>query len=92
MKIIKNMTLALVFVVMMSGYAFTQKITDIIYPVRLVAGQTADFKISDLYYASDYKIKFLPNKNLDVSFGFRDSLLRLTSKDDFEGITLLAFE
>lgn len=92
MKIIKNMTLAIAFVVMMSGYVFTQKITDIIHPVRLVAGQTADFKISDLYYASDYKIKFLPNKNLDVSFGFRDSLLRLTSKDDFEGITLLAFE
>ncbi len=79
---------SLLFVV--GGYA--QKISDIIQPLRLVSGKSGEFRISDIWYAGDYKVKFKENKALKVSYNEKDSTLKVETDKDFEGITLLPFE
>ncbi|GMU90400.1 MAG: hypothetical protein AMXMBFR49_26050 [Chlorobiota bacterium] len=92
MKLKEVVIRALVFALLIGSYGYAQKITDIIKPLRLVSGQTGEFMISDIYYAKDYKVKFGENKNLKVEYNQKDSILKVTTASDFEGITLLPFE
>ncbi|HEY7752004.1 MAG TPA: hypothetical protein VH917_06895, partial [Ignavibacteriaceae bacterium] len=44
------------------------KISDIIQPINLEEGLQKEILISDLFYAPDYNIEFILNKNFSVSY------------------------
>lgn len=92
MKLKGFMVKAVLFALLTGSYGFTQNITDIIKPLRLVSGKTGEFRVSDIYYAKDYNIKFGGNQFLKVEYSAKDSILKVTTTSDFEGITLLPFE
>ncbi len=69
-----------------------QEITDLIHTVHLTAGQTDSVLISDEFYAKNYGgIKFIPNKNVKVSYDTATGMARLTADKNFEGMDLIDF-
>ena len=59
-----------------------QEITDLIHTVHLTAGQTDSVLISDEFYAKNYGgIKFIPNKNVKVSYDTATGMARLYRAD-----------
>jgi len=69
--------------------AFAQSITDIIEPVRLVAGQADSVLVNDIFYSKDYNLQL--NRNKSVSAKIEDHYLKLKADKNFEGLTLLNF-
>jgi len=91
-KIHKFAVNSLIIALLALTAVFAQTGEDIIQPLRVVSGKTSGFRVSDIFYAKDYNIKFGENPNLGVSYNPKDSILKITAKEDFEGVTLLPFE
>ncbi|MBN2572890.1 MAG: glycogen-binding domain-containing protein, partial [Ignavibacteriales bacterium] len=70
----------------------TDEIKDIIQPVKLIAGITDTFVVSDFFYANNYYLTFIENSKLNVKFEKDSNQIILTANPDFEGMTLLDFE
>ena len=66
------------------------KIFDVIQPVKLTAGNEKSITISDLFYAQNYDVKFLPNENISVQRV--DSTVIFSPKNNFEGLTTVEFD
>ena len=69
-----------------------QKIKDVIQPVKLTAGVTDTVIISDMFYAADYSVTFLPNENITVDYNKVEKKIAFTPNMDYEGITLISFD
>ena len=69
-----------------------QEISDIIQPVSLIAGQTDSVLVSDLFYSSDYNLKFVPNPSIKISYNLSSKKLFLTPDENYEGLTLIEFK
>jgi glycosidase len=69
-----------------------QDIKDLIKPVRLIAGEPDTLLITDLFYAGNYNLTFLPDKNVDVKYDSQGGYLVLLANKDFEGMSLLDFK
>ena len=69
----------------------SQTIHDLIPPINLYQNQTTKVLISDLFYAEDYNVEFLPGGNIDVDFNSVSKEVSLTPQKDFSGIGLVAF-
>ena len=73
------------------GIVFASELTDIINPIKLVAGKPDTMLVSDLFYLDEYKIIPIGNKILKAVFNKEDLTLSLISHPDFEGITICDF-
>lgn len=72
-----------------ASFLFGQSISDIIHPVRLIAGETDSILISDLFYAEDYQLRVRPTNNIETKF--ENNTLVLSPKSAFEGVELIPF-
>lgn len=68
------------------------EIHDIIKPLFLKSGQTDTIVVSDLYFAENYDISFLPAAEFKLFYDKASLNLVLTPDSDFTGLTLLDFE
>ncbi len=69
-----------------------QEISDIIQPVSLIAGQTDSVLVSDLFYSSDYNLKFVSNPSIKILYNLSSKKLFLTPDKNYEGLTLIEFK
>ncbi|HSD64655.1 MAG TPA: hypothetical protein VLB50_12700, partial [Ignavibacteriaceae bacterium] len=69
-----------------------QEITDLIKPLNLKAGISDTILISDLYYAPDYQINLLPNKNIRIDYDKNKEILIVKPDNKFEGFGLIDFK
>ncbi|PKL83158.1 MAG: hypothetical protein CVV24_06470 [Ignavibacteriae bacterium HGW-Ignavibacteriae-3] len=92
-RIIKNIGLFFLLSLIVSAPVFSQseKITDIIAPLKLIAGRTDTVLISDLFYSKDYKLTLMDDKNISVRYDEKLRRLIVTPNAEFEGFTTLSF-
>jgi glycosidase len=69
-----------------------QGISDIIQPIKISASRIDTLLISDLFYSSNYNLKFEENKNVGVLYEPSDLKLIIKAKPNFEGMTLVKFK
>ncbi len=69
----------------------TETISDLIQSLNLKEKITNKVVISDLFYAENYDLKFLPNKNFEVSVNEREGILEITPDKNFSGLDLISF-
>ena len=67
-------------------------ITDLIKPVTLKQGTTTILTLSDLFYADNYDVSFLPNKNFDVKVNDVENTVEITALNNFSGLDLISFD
>ncbi len=67
-------------------------INDIIKPINLKGETTTKIVLSDIFYAEDYNLKFLPNKNIAVVFDRNQDTVAITPVNNFSGIELISFD
>lgn len=70
----------------------SRDIRDLIPPLALISGQTDTVRASDLFYAEDYDLEFLPHPRLQTRYQRENQTLLLRADPDFEGMTLLGFK
>ncbi|MGB5849160.1 MAG: alpha-amylase family glycosyl hydrolase, partial [Ignavibacteriaceae bacterium] len=66
-------------------------ITDLIKPVTLKQGTTTIVTISDLFYADNYDVSFLPNNNFDIEVNKTENFLKIKALNNFSGLNLVSF-
>jgi glycosidase len=66
-------------------------ITDLIKPVTLKQGTTTIVTISDLFYADNYDVSFLPNENFDVQVNKAENTINFKALNNFSGLDLASF-
>ncbi len=67
------------------------QITDIIPPVKLIAGLPDTVVISDLFYAEDYNITFSNNSHIQAKIIDDNSKIIFTAHQNFDGVTTVDF-
>lgn len=90
----KLLLLTIATAILLSGCTTTHKsaITDLIQPVRLIAGKPDTILVSDLFYADSYPVQFSSNENITAIYLAQSNHVVLTANPNFEGLTLLAFD
>jgi glycosidase len=88
-----NIYFALILALASFGCAQQQNesISDLIKQVNLKQETTTKVVISDLFYAENYDIKFLPNDNFEVTLDEKEQTLEITPKENFSGMDLISF-
>jgi cyclomaltodextrinase len=81
----------LTFIIISCSQNHSNKINDIIQPINLEEGVEKEIVISDIFYAPNYKLTFIPNDNLIVVHDTVDNILKLKAKDGFTGLDVLSF-
>jgi glycosidase len=69
-----------------------KSIRDLIPMVTLVSGQSDTLLVSDLFYAEDYDLEFLPHPDIQTRYNRENRELLLSTETGFEGLTLLGFK
>ncbi len=69
----------------------SNKIQDIIQPINLEESVEKEIVISDLFYAPNYNLTFVPNENLVIVHDTVSNILKLKAKDGFTGLDVLGF-
>ena len=69
----------------------TKKINDIIQPINLEEGLEKEIVISDIFYAPDYKLTFLPNENFSFIHDTVNNALTIKANEGYTGLDLLSF-
>ena len=87
----KTNVLILFFIILQQINVFPQVITDLIKPLQLQAGRSDTLLISDIYYAQQYDINILPDKNIKVYYDKSERTLVLKPVENFEGLDLIKF-
>ncbi len=83
----------LLFVLVTFGCAQQNNtINDLIKPINLKEETTTKIVLSDIFYAEDYNLKFLPNKNFDVVLDANENRIAITPINNFSGIELISFD
>jgi len=67
-------------------------ISDLIQPIRLIAGKPDTILVSDLFYADSYPVQFASDERIRAEYLSQDNQLVLTARPNFEGLTLLDFD
>ncbi len=93
MKTRYTLPLLLILLLFMTACQKKQKaeITDIIPNINLNFNSEKEILLSDLFYANNYDLTFLENKNLDIRFNKKKNTITLKTKNDFVGVTLVKF-
>jgi hypothetical protein len=86
---IKKILFAVIFTVAVSS---SQTIHDLIPPINLYQNQTTKVLISDLFYAEDYSVEFLPSEIVEVGYDVSTKEISLTPKSSFYGMGLVSFK
>ena len=87
-----KLKIVLLFLLLFIGLPAQQKqITDIIPPVKLVAGNADTVLVSDLFYLEKYKIKLSANKFINTAYNENNIKLIFLADSVFEGITTVDF-
>ena len=92
MKTFKYIYIIAVLLVLVKCDEPRKGITDIIQPVILDEGKTTTVVLSDLFYADDYHLVFLPNKNFKIVNDTVNNLIMITPSKEFAGFDLLSFQ
>ena len=66
-------------------------IRDIIPNINIDYNSEKEIVLSDLFFAENYDLNFLDNKNLSLDFNKKRNSIVLKTKTDFVGVTLLKF-
>ena len=66
-------------------------ITDLIKPVTLKQGAITKLDLSDLFYADNYDVSFLPNNNFDIEVSKGKKIVEITALNNFSGLDLVSF-
>ncbi len=67
-------------------------INDLIKPINLKGETTTKIVLSDIFFAEDYNLKFLPNKNFNVYLDTIENTIAITPVNNFSGIELISFD
>jgi len=92
MKLLKLIIFSAVFSLVSCSSQKQNTIHDLIQPVNLTEGTTTKILLSDLFYTEQYNIKFLPNKNFNVSFNEKENIVEITPLNNFTGLDLISFD
>ena len=76
---------------LVSNYA-QNELRDIIKPVNLIAGKTDSMLVSDMFYSSNYNLKFKENKEVKVNYNKRTGKIYFKADINFAGMTLVDFK
>ncbi len=68
-----------------------QKISDLIQPVKLKSGEEKSLVISDLFYSTDYNLRFADNKYVKIIYHPEVKKLTLNPDSSFTGVTVINF-
>ncbi len=79
------------FLLIVGSLQAQEKIRDIIKPVNLVAGVPDSMLISDMFYSEGYSVKFVPNKNVAVTYDKSSGKIYFKPDMNFSGMTLVDF-
>jgi cyclomaltodextrinase len=83
----------LFFFLLVTALPAQQKpITDIIPPVKLVAGKTDTVLASDLFYLDKYNFVLISNKDVNTTYNKNNFNLIFKADSGFEGITTVDFK
>lgn len=74
-----------------SGAEPNSEIRDLIQPVVLEAGKSDTLLISDLFYATDYDLRFKRHPDVTAEYRPATATLVLTPAQDFEGFGVMPF-
>jgi len=85
-----NLIIIILFTLSLLACKTEVEISEVINPIKLVAGKTDSVVVSDLMYTPNNKLLFKKNENLEVNFN--DQKLFIRADPGFEGLTLLEFE
>ena len=66
-------------------------ITDLIKPVTLDEGTITKLTLSDLFYADNYDVSFLPNNNFDIEVNEAENIVEIKALNNFSGLDLVSF-
>lgn len=86
-----KISLKVLFSLVFFNIGFAQEITDLIEPIKLTSGVSDTILVSDLFYAKNYDLNFLPNKDVSLSFDKSTKKLVIKPQKTFSGISLLNF-
>jgi len=64
---------------------------DLIKPVTLKEGSSTKLHLSDLFYADEYDVSFLPNDNFDVEVNKAENTIVIKALNNFSGLDLVSF-
>lgn len=83
----------LLFSVVICGCAQQNNtINDLIKPINLKEETTTKIVLNDIFYAENYNLKFLPNKNFNVVLDTNENTIAITPVNHFSGIELISFD
>ncbi|MCK5455505.1 MAG: hypothetical protein KAI45_00170, partial [Melioribacteraceae bacterium] len=92
-------TVLLVFIFMLfqlflsgCGNSESSKIKDIIPNINLEFQTEKEIVITDLFFSENYNISFSENENIDIQHNKESNSIKLKSKNDFVGMTLIKFK
>jgi cyclomaltodextrinase / maltogenic alpha-amylase / neopullulanase len=84
------MRILLLLILVFTHQLFSQ-INDIIKPLRLNSGETTEYLISDLFYASSYNYIFEENSDIKIRYERKEKKLSVTPAINFEGGGMIRF-
>jgi len=87
----KCLTILIALVLIGCAQGQKESITDLIKSVNLIEGTTTKVVLSDLFYAKNYDVKFLPNNNFEVAIDEKEQTVEITPKTNFSGLDLISF-
>lgn len=82
----------LIAIILATHLLNSQTLHDLIPPINLYQNQTIKVLISDLFYAENYNVSFLPNDNVEVNYDKNSKKVSLTPNPTFSGIGLVSFK
>ncbi len=91
----KSIKILLVGIFFFTLYSCTDnglsEITDIIPNINLEFQTEKEIIISDLFYSDTYELTFFDNPNIDIYYNEKTNTVKLKSKNNFVGMTLVNF-
>lgn len=84
-------TKTIFLIILQMGISYSQIIHDLIQPINLGSNDSITVLISDLFYADNYSLEFLPNNQIMIDYNKENHNLKLIPQKDFNGLTLLEF-
>lgn len=91
----KRYQLTLLFILLLSIISCQRQksldIADIIPNVNINHDSEKEIVLSDLFYAEDYDLTFLENRDLSLKYNSRKNSILIKSKTDYVGMTLIKF-
>lgn len=85
------MYLIFIFLLSLTISIKPQEIREIIQPIKIVAGSETIFLLSDLFYSSNYDVKFIPNTDLEVKYDNATNTVSVQSSSNFSGSAFIHF-